>query len=117
MPRVASAPAATSPEPPKAAGKVWTKAALDTEARSLVERRKLAHDAARYAFENSCGSKAACKHICDDPKKLTYNRVQPLLKQLKQSGKFADDDRDHHSQILTNTERRKLAGWILACRG
>ena len=68
------------------------------------------HDAARYAFENSCGSKAACKHICDDPKKLTYNMVQPLLKQLKQSGKIADDDRDHHSQILTVARTKRVLG-------
>ena len=31
--------------------------------------------------------------------------VSPLLKQLKESGKFNDDDRDHAKQILTNTER------------
>ena len=43
------------------------------------------------------------------------DRFQPLLRQLKENGKFDDDDRDHHAQILTNNERRKLADWILAC--
>ena len=41
--------------------------------------------------------------------------VEPLLRQLKANGKFDDDSRDHHNQVLTNNERRKLAEWILGC--
>ena len=109
MPRGAVASPAATAASPEAAPKVWTRQALDAAAKLLVERRALAHEAAHYAFDNSCGAKAACNKICDDPKKLTYNMVQPLLNQLKETGQINDDDRDHAKQILTNTERRKLA--------
>jgi hypothetical protein len=40
--------------------------------------------------------------------------VEPLLRELKANGKISAE-RDHHHQILTNEERRKLAEWILSC--
>ena len=89
---------------------------MDEEARALVSRRKMAHDAATYAYEKKVGSKAALKTgKFGGPEVVTYNMVEPLLRQLKQNGKFGDDGRDHHAQILTNNERCKLAEWILAC--
>ena len=96
---MATAAAPATPEAPEVAGKACTRQALDAEARALCERRKLAHDAARWVREQE-----RLKHICDDTKKLTYNMVEPLLRQLKKSGKFEGGDRDHHNQILTNTE-------------
>ena len=98
-----------------AAKRMRTTSQNDADAVVLAERRKLAHEAARWAVDNGKGSKAARTRFCDDPMKLTYNMMQPLLTQLKTTGKIADEDRDHHNQILTNTERRKLADWILAC--
>jgi hypothetical protein len=118
MLRAAAEAADDAAEAPATGQKPWTTTALDAEARALAERRKLARDAARWAFEQKKGSKAACKHFYVehniDAKTLTYNMVQPLLKQLKAGGKI-EDDRDHHNQILTDNERRKLANWILAC--
>ena len=106
---MAPAPAA----PPK---KARTIATMDEEARALVSRRKMAHDAATYAYEKKVGSKAALKTgKFGGPEVVTYNMVEPLLRQLKQNGKVGDDGRDHHAQILTNNERCKLAEWILAC--
>ena len=116
MPRRAAEPAADAPAPAAPTKKARTVAAMDEEARALVARRKLAHDAAHWAFENKKGSWAACASgLFGDPKVVTRNMIEPLLRQLKATGTLADGDRDHHSQILTNTERRKLADWILAC--
>lgn len=116
MPRRAPEAAAVAPAPAAPPKKVRTTAAMDEEARVLVSRRKLAHDAAVYAHEKKVGSKAALKTgKFGGSEVVTYNMVEPLLRQLKQNGKFDDDDRDHHAQILTNNERRKLANWILAC--
>eukprot|EP00966_Prymnesium_polylepis_P279260 6451623-Prymnesium_polylepis.1 len=46
---------------------------------------------------------------------LTYNMVEPLLRELKKTGGVLSDVRSHHSQILIDSERLKLAEWILAC--
>jgi hypothetical protein len=40
--------------------------------------------------------------------------VEPYLRELK-AGRSIDYPRDHHRQILTNDERRKLAEWLLKC--
>ena len=113
MGRRAPEAAAVAPAPAAPPKKARTIAAMDAEARALVSRRKLAHDAATYAHENKIGSKAALKTgKFGGPDVVTYNMVEPLLRQLKQNGKFDDDGRDHHSQILTNNERHKLADWI-----
>jgi hypothetical protein len=57
-----------------------------------------------------CGS-----GLFGDPKVVTRNIVEPLLRQLKETGKI-DDHRDHHHQILTNAERRKLSYPLLDSR-
>ena len=62
---------------------------MDEEARALVSRRKLqpvklAHEAATYAYETKIGSKAALKTgKFGGPQVVTYNMVEPLLRQLK----------------------------------
>jgi hypothetical protein len=73
-------------------------------------------EAAQWAYEKKRGSKATC-NAEDSPYKdsgLTYNMIEPLLRELKETGKISDD-RDHHKQILTNMERCRLAEWILQC--
>ena len=112
--RVAEA-ALKTPEQAPTTHRVRTTAQLDFEARALCERRKLSHQAARWAFENEKGSRAACSSgLFGDPDVVTRNIVEPLLRQLKATGKI-EDHRDHKHQILTNVERQKLAAWILAC--
>ena len=72
----------------------------------------MARAAVRWAFENNKGSRAACTSgLFGDPKVVTRNIVEPLLRQLKKTGNI-DGHRDHHHQILTNAERWKLADWI-----
>ena len=92
-------------------------AVKDAAAQELAERRKLARAAAAWAFENKVGSKAALKDEQFKDRGLTYNMVEPLLKEMKAGGtkKRVDAPRDHHCQVLTNGERIKLADWILAC--
>ena len=115
MPRRAADAAAAAPAPAPPAKKEFTRAALDAEAKALANRRKITREAAWYAHEKKIGSKAALKTgLFGDATVVTYNMVEPSLRQIKDTGKIADD-RDHHSQILTNNERRKLAEWILAC--
>ena len=62
---------------------------MDGEARALLSRRKLAHDAARWAYENGKGLKAACASgLFGDPKVVTRNmieRLSPLLRKLKEA--------------------------------
>ena len=100
-----------TPEQAPKAGKVRTTTQNNQDAKALSERRKLAHAAARWAFENRKGSRAACASgLFGDPKVVTRNIVEPLLRQLKETGRI-DDHRDHHHQILTNAERRKLADY------
>ena len=109
MPRKAVEAAAIAPEPPAAAPKLFSRAALDAAAKALVAKRQAAHDAARWCVENGKGAKAAVKSgLFGDVKVVTYNVIEPLRKQLKDNGKFDVDDRDHHHQILTNVEREKL---------
>ena len=68
----------------------------NVEAKVSCERRKLAHAAARWAFENNKGSRVACKSgLFGDPKVVTRTFVEPLLRQLKRTGNI-DDHRDHH---------------------
>jgi hypothetical protein len=90
MPRRAAEPAGDAPEAPEPASKSMTIAAMDAEARALCERRRLAHEAARWAFDNGKGSRAACSHYHKkfgvDEKKLTYNMVEPLYKALRAPG-------------------------------
>ena len=116
MPRKAVEAAAIAPEPPAAAPKSFSRAALDAAAKALVAKRKAAHDAARWCVENGKGAKAAVKSgLFGDAKVVTRNVIEPLRKQLTDTRKFNVDDRDHHNQILTNVEREKLATWILGC--
>ena len=112
MPRRAAEAAHAVAKPKVAAKKSRTTAANDLEAVKLAERRKQSHAAAVWAHANEKGSKAACKsgQFGD----VTYNMVEPLLRELKANGKISAE-RDHHHQILTNEERRKLAEWILSC--
>ena len=115
MARRAAEAALETPEANPTTHRVRTTAQLDREARALCERRKFAHQAARWAFENEKGSRAACNSgLFGDPAIVTRNIVEPLLRQLKATGKN-EDHRDHKHQILTNVERQKLAAWILAC--
>ena len=107
------ATAAATPTPAAAiAKKARTIAAMDAEARALFKRRTDARAAAIWAHENDVGSRKACSS--GKFGNVTYNMVEPLLRELEQYGSIADD-RDHAKQILTNDERRKLAQWILAC--
>lgn len=119
MPRGAAAPAVVVPAAKKHGSATGTIAANDAAAQELAERRKLARAAAAaaWAFESEVGSKAALKNECFKDRGLTYNMVEPLLKELKAGGKKkrVDAPRDHHCQVLTNDERIKLAEWILAC--
>lgn len=117
MPRRAAAPAADALAAAKRGSNTGSIAANDTAAQELAERRKLARAAAAWAFENKVGSKAALKDEQFKGRGLTYNMVQPLLKELKAGGtkRRVDAPRDHHCQVLTNDERIKLAHWILAC--
>jgi len=96
----------------------YTIAANDEAARELAERRKLAKQCAEFAFNKPCGSKAALKDDQFKGKGLTYNMVEPLLKELKAGPKKnarVNATRDHQKQILTNDERIQLGEWILAC--
>ena len=113
--RVATA-AAVTPEQPQAAKRVRTTSQNDADAVVLAERRKLAHEAARWAVDNGKGSKAAVlSGLFGTKETVTYNMIEPLMRELKSNnGKFLDD-RDHHRQLLTNQERIKLAEWILRC--
>ena len=89
---------------------------LDAAAVALKKRRENIIEAARWAHENKRGSKAVCKAE-DSPFKdagLTHNMVEPHLRELR-AGRGIDYVRDHHNQILTNDERRKLAEWMLQC--
>ena len=109
----AAAPAATPEATAEtAAKKTRTVAALDAEARALFQRRTSAVAAAKWAHENKVGSRKACS--TGKFGNVTYNMVEPLLRELEQYGSISED-RDHAKQILTNDERRKLAEWILAC--
>ena len=113
--RPAAEAALETPEASPTTHRVRTTAQLDREARALCERRKFAHQAARWAFENEKGSRAACNSgLFGDPAVVTRSIVEPLIRQLKATGKI-EDHRDHSNQILTNVERRQLAAWILAC--
>ena len=105
-----------TPEPPQTDKKVRTTLQNDEDAKTLFYRRKMAHDAARWAYDQKKGSKAAVKSgYFGDPETVTRNMIEPLIRELKSNaGKFLDD-RDHHNQVLTNSERVKLAQWILAC--
>jgi hypothetical protein len=99
MPRKAREAAAVAPEPPAANPQSWTKAALLTEAKARVAKRKAAHDAARWCVENGKGAKAAVNSgKFGDVTLVTRNVIEPLRKQLKLNGKFDVDDRDHHSR-------------------
>jgi hypothetical protein len=117
MPRGAAAPAAVVPAAANGGGTTGSIAANDLAAQELAERRKLARAAAAWAYENEVGSKAALKNDQFKDRGLTYNMVEPLLKELKAGGtkRRVDAPRDHHCQVLTNDERVKLAEWILAC--
>ena len=65
-----------------------------------------------WALKNGAGSKKACSSgLFGD---VTYNMVEPLLRELKVTGKM-NAARDHAKQLLTNSERRKLAEWLMAC--
>ena len=115
MPGRAAEDAAAASETENRVKKVRTTVQLNAEAVALCEKRKLAHAAAHWALKNGKGSRAACASgLFGDVKVVTRNVVEPLLRELKEHGKIADD-RDHHHQILSNIERRKLAGWVLAC--
>ena len=115
MPGRAAEDAAAAPETENRVKKVRTTVQLNAEAIFLCEKRKQAHAAAHWALENGKGSRAACASgRFGDVKVVTRNVVEPLLRELKEHGKIADD-RDHHHQILSNIERRKLAEWVLAC--
>ena len=117
MPRRAAAPAAVVPAAKKHGSVTGSITANDAAAQELAERRKLARATAAYAFEKEVGSKAALKNEQFKDRGLTYNMVEPLLKELKAGGtkQRVDAPRDHHCQVLTNNERIKLANWILAC--
>ena len=117
MPRRTGALAAVAAVDAKAPGKKRTIAAMDEQASALAERHKLVRAAAAYAFENNVGSKAALKTVQFKDSGVTYNMVEPLLRELKAGGKKSrtDSARDHHSQVLTNDERLQLGAWILAC--
>ena len=97
----------------KPARRLFTASALDADAVRLATRRKQAHNAAVWAHANASGSKAVCNsgRFGDD---LTYNMIEPLLRELKKERCIAAA-RDHHRQILTNEERRQLAEWMMAC--
>ena len=118
MPRSVPAAAPATLVPPPSAHRIRTVAQNNEDARVLCERRKLVHAAARWAFDGGKGSKAAMKsgYFGVSPN-VTRNMIEPLIRELKaNNGKFmAGGERDHHAQILTNTERRKLAAWILQC--
>jgi hypothetical protein len=113
MPRGGAEAAAEAPKLVATVPKVpRTSAAMDNYARVCAERRKQSRAAAEWAHENECGARKACSsgNFGD----ATYNMVHPLLQELKEGGSIAAD-RDHAKQILTNTERHKLAAWILKC--
>ena len=58
-----------TPEQTPRAGKVRTTTQNNDDAKFYFERRKLAHAAARWAFENKKGSRAACASgLFGDPK-------------------------------------------------
>ena len=90
---------------------------MDEAARELAARRKLAREAAAWAFENGVCTRKALKEAQFAGRGLTINMVQPLLAELKHAKpkKRNDAPRDHPDQILTNAERLKLGTWILAC--
>ena len=102
MPRTAAAPAAAAPVAANHGSNTGSIAANDTAAQELAERRKLARAAAAWAFESKVGSKTALKDEQFKDRGLTYNMVEPLLKELKVGGKKqrVDAPRDHHSQVL-----------------
>ena len=110
-------PAAAVLEPAKTSKRPTSAKEIDRLQVQLASRREQVKAAARWAFEKKCGSKRAC-HGEDSPFKdmdLTYNMVEPLLRELKKTGGVLSDVRSHHSQILIDSERLKLAEWILAC--
>ena len=111
MARRAAEAALDTPAPAPTTHRVRTTAQNDADARALCERRAQIHAAARWALTNERGARSACSTgLFGD---VTRNMVAPVLRELKETG--IEDPRDHHNQILINSERRKLAKWILAC--
>ena len=117
MARGARTGAAVAQTTAKAPAKKLTIAANDEAARDLAARRKLAREAAQWAFANGVGSKKALKQDDFKDRGVTYNMVEPLLVELKAGGtkKRMDAPRHHPKQILTNQERLDLAEWMLSC--
>ena len=84
MARRVAEDALKTPEQAPTTHRVRTTAQLDFEARALCERRKLSHQAARWAFENEKGSRAACSSgLFGDPDVVTRNIIEPLIRQLR----------------------------------
>ena len=53
------------------------------------------------------------KRMMEDIKRLAANK--PMIRQYDEAQESLKGVRDHHSQILTNDERKKVAEWIIAC--
>jgi len=112
MPRRPAEASAEGEEPSRPAEKKgWSIASLSTAAKLLAKRREQADAAAAWCLEEGVGAKAAVssKKFGD----VTYNMIQPRLSKLKSGA--PPSVRDHAKQILTNSERRKLAEWLIAC--
>ena len=111
MPGRAAEAAPAAAEPTKRASCHGSTAANDAKAKKLAERRKKSHDAAVWAHNAGKGSKAACKQ--EQFKGITYNMVEPLLRELKANGSIAAE-RDHHCQAAGGRRAKAALGlaWL-----
>ena len=103
MPRGAATRAAAAPVAVKAPSKKYDVATRDVEAKDRAERRRIAREAAVWAFNNKVGSKAALNTAAFKDTGVTYNMAELLLNELKAGGQKQrmDAPRDHPKQVCT----------------
>ena len=74
---------------------------MNEKALQRTALRDMSMKAAKYAFDNDVGVRAALKTGMFQP--ATRNSTQPLLRKMKDQNKAIDERlRDHAKQILTN---------------
>lgn len=91
--------------------KQYSKKALDTRATKRFDKLSDLDNALAWCAANNKGAKAAAAHGKKTGEfKVTYNEVHPRLKKKKK-----DTAHGSHTQIMTDTERKKVAEWIMQC--
>ena len=90
--------------------KQYTRKALDTRAKERFDKLSDLDNALAWCATNKKGARAAETHGKKTGEfKVTYNEVHPRLKKKKK-----DKAHGQHTQIMTDTERKQVAEWIMA---